>query len=120
MTPVVELALGALHRLLVCGAALLVPATARAEWLREWQNRLEVDSQTPAERVATMRAANPTFIPRNHRVQAALDAADLGDYQPFHKLLDILQRPYDAQPAFTEYTQPPQPSERVLQTFCGT
>jgi serine/tyrosine/threonine adenylyltransferase len=90
------------------------------EWLREWQNRLEVDSQTPAERVATMRAANPTFIPRNHRVQAALDAADLGDYQPFHKLLDILQRPYDAQPAFTEYTQPPQPSERVLQTFCGT
>lgn len=37
MTPVVELALGALHRLLVCGAALLVPATARVEWLREWQ-----------------------------------------------------------------------------------
>ena len=37
MTPLVELALGALHRLLVCCAALLVPATLRAEWLREWQ-----------------------------------------------------------------------------------
>ena len=67
-----------------------------------------------------MRAANPAFIPRNHRVEAALNAAESGDYSPFRKLLGILQRPHEDQPEVAEYEQPPQPSERVLQTFCGT
>ena len=89
-------------------------------WLRDWQERLTCDPQTVAERVARMRAANPAFIPRNHRVEAALNAAEAGDYSPFRKLLGILQRPYDDQPDMGEYGQPPQPSERVLQTFCGT
>jgi uncharacterized protein YdiU (UPF0061 family) len=89
-------------------------------WLRDWQGRLTIDPQGTAQRLASMRAANPAFIPRNHRVQAALDAADGGDYALFRKLLGILQRPYDDQPKMGEYGQPPQPSERVLQTFCGT
>jgi uncharacterized protein YdiU (UPF0061 family) len=67
-----------------------------------------------------MLAANPAFIPRNHRVEAALNAAEEGDYGPFYKLLDILQHPYDEQPEAIEFSQPPQPSQRVLQTFCGT
>jgi len=89
-------------------------------WLRDWRQRLTCDRQPMAERVASMRAANPVFIPRNHRVQAALDAAEHGDCSAFHKLLAILQRPYDEQPHAAEYTQPPAPSERVFQTFCGT
>jgi uncharacterized protein YdiU (UPF0061 family) len=90
------------------------------EWLRDWRERLASDPQTVSERVTSMRAANPVFIPRNHRVQAALAAAESGDYSLFHKLLVILQRPYDEQAEVSEYSQPPQPSERVLQTFCGT
>jgi serine/tyrosine/threonine adenylyltransferase len=91
------------------------------QWLQDWQARLAQDPQTAAQRAARMRAVNPVFIPRNHRVEAALTAAtERGDYGPFHKLLGILQRPYDAQPAVAEFTQPPQPSEQVLQTFCGT
>jgi uncharacterized protein YdiU (UPF0061 family) len=90
------------------------------EWLRDWRERLASDPQTVTERVTSMRAANPLFIPRNHRVQAALAAAEGGDYSLFHKLLGILQRPYDDQAEVSEYSQPPQPSERVLQTFCGT
>jgi len=89
-------------------------------WLSQWRQRLTKDPQTAAERARGMRAANPAFIPRNHRVQAALDAAEGGDYQPFRRLLVILQRPYDDQPAVSEYSLPPQPAERVLQTFCGT
>jgi uncharacterized protein YdiU (UPF0061 family) len=90
-------------------------------WLRDWQERLTCDPQTVAERVASMRAVNPAFIPRNHRVEAALNAAsEGGDYGPFRKLLGILQRPYEDQPEVGEYGLPPQPSERVLQTFCGT
>ena len=89
-------------------------------WLRDWQQRLACDPQTVAERAAGMRRVNPAFIPRNHRVQAALEAADGGDYSLFRKLLAILQRPYDGQREVGEYSQPPQPSERVLETFCGT
>jgi len=89
-------------------------------WLRDWQERLAGDPQSTSDRVAGMRAVNPAFIPRNHRVQAALDAAESGDYILFRKLLAILQHPYDDQPEAAAYALPPQPSERVLQTFCGT
>ena len=89
-------------------------------WLRDWQERVAHDPQTPAERAAAMRRVNPAFIPRNHRVLAALDAADAGDYTLFLRLVKILQRPFDEQADLAAYTQPPQPSERVLQTFCGT
>jgi serine/tyrosine/threonine adenylyltransferase len=100
----------------------LFPADSEIEgWLRAWQERLAHDPRNSSERVATMRAANPAFIPRNHRVEAALKAAESGDYEPFRGLLDVLQRPYeDQQEVAAEYGQPPQPSERVLRTFCGT
>jgi uncharacterized protein YdiU (UPF0061 family) len=90
------------------------------EWLRDWRECLANDRQAVAERVASMRSASPALIPRNHRVQAALDAAENGSYRLFSKLLGILQRPYEDQAEVREYSQPPQPSERVLQTFCGT
>jgi serine/tyrosine/threonine adenylyltransferase len=89
-------------------------------WLRDWRERLAGDPQSAADRVASMLRVNPAFIPRNHRVEAALNAASGGDLKPFHQLLEVLQRPYDDQPEAAEYAQPPQPSERVLQTFCGT
>ena len=90
-------------------------------WLRDWQLRLASDSQSVAERVATMRRVNPVFIPRNHRVEAALDAAsDHGNLEPFHRLLGVLQRPYEDQPEAAEYEQPPEPSQGVYKTFCGT
>jgi serine/tyrosine/threonine adenylyltransferase len=90
-------------------------------WLREWRERLVSDTQTIAERTASMRAVNPAFIPRNHRVEAALEAAaQRNDYGPFRELLKVLQHPYEEQPLAQEYAEPPQPSERVVQTFCGT
>jgi len=99
---------------------LLAETAELEQWLRDWQERLAREPRATPERVAGMRAANPAFIPRNHRVQAALDAAERGDYSLFHRLLKILQRPYDEQAEAAEYALPPQPSERVLQTFCGT
>jgi uncharacterized protein YdiU (UPF0061 family) len=90
-------------------------------WLHDWRQRLAQDPQRPAERATSMRHANPAFIPRNHRVEAALNAAsDGGDLEPFHRLLDVVQRPYDDRPEAAEYEQPPQPAERVLKTYCGT
>ena len=91
------------------------------DWLREWRQRLANDPQTAAERGAAMRRVNPAFIPRNHRVEAALSAAsDSGDLVPFQQLLGILQNPYTDQPEHAAYGQPPAPSEHVFKTFCGT
>jgi uncharacterized protein YdiU (UPF0061 family) len=68
-----------------------------------------------------MRRVNPAFIPRNHRVEAALEAASThGDLALFHQLLEILEHPYDDQPGGSEFEEPPAPGERVHRTFCGT
>jgi uncharacterized protein YdiU (UPF0061 family) len=92
-----------------------------ADWLRRWRERLASESQNAAERAANMRRVNPAFIPRNHRVEEALEAASThGDFGPFLKLLKILAQPYDDQPGLVKFEQPPVPGERVLRTYCGT
>jgi uncharacterized protein YdiU (UPF0061 family) len=100
--------------------ALFAETSDIESWLREWRSFMARDAKPLDARVASMRAANPEYIPRNHRVQAALDAAEAGDYGPFRTLLEVLQHPFEAQPARSEYAQPPRPEERVLRTFCGT
>ena len=68
-----------------------------------------------------MRAVNPAFIPRNHQVERAIAAAiESDDLAPFEALLRVLARPFEDQPEAAAYALPPQPEERVLQTFCGT
>lgn len=68
-----------------------------------------------------MEAVNPAFIPRNHRVEAALSAAtEHGDFGPFEELLTVLSKPFEDQAAFTAYAEPPRPEQRVYHTFCGT
>jgi serine/tyrosine/threonine adenylyltransferase len=92
-----------------------------AEWLARWRERLARDPQTSTERAAAMKQVNPAFIPRNHRVEQAIEAAvEDGDFSLFEALLTVLARPYEEQPAFAAYMEPPKPEERVLQTFCGT
>jgi uncharacterized protein YdiU (UPF0061 family) len=91
------------------------------DWLRDWRKRLTQDAQSAAERATGMRGVNPAFIPRNHRVEAALSAASKdGDFQPFNQLVGILQRPYVDQPESAAYSLPPEPSQQVFKTFCGT
>jgi uncharacterized protein YdiU (UPF0061 family) len=100
---------------------LFEPSSGIADWLRRWRERLASEPQDAVERAANMRRMNPAFIPRNHRVEAALEAASTsGDFGPFHQLLKILEHPYDDQPGRSEFEQPPAAGERVLRTFCGT
>jgi uncharacterized protein YdiU (UPF0061 family) len=91
------------------------------EWVTRWRQRTGEEPQTPAERAAMMRAVNPAFIPRNHRIEAVIQAAVArDDYAPFEELIAVLAKPYEEQPAFADYANPPEPHQRVLQTFCGT
>jgi uncharacterized protein YdiU (UPF0061 family) len=97
-----------------------VPAEL-SEWLNEWRLRGESERLSPVQRITLMRTTNPTYIPRNHRIEQAIVAAvEHQDFAPFETLLTVLSRPFDEQPAFERYTAAPEPVERVLQTFCGT
>jgi protein adenylyltransferase len=100
---------------------LFADPTIFDEWAARWRQRTREEPQSPTERQAAMNAVNPAFIPRNHRVEAVIDAAVVrDDYQPFEELLAVLAKPFEDQPAFAGYAEPPKPEQRVLQTFCGT
>jgi uncharacterized protein YdiU (UPF0061 family) len=98
-----------------------IDPTAFDAWAQSWQARLSREPQSPAERATKMQAANPAFVPRNHRVEQALQAAiQHADYSLFEELLQVLANPYQDQPEFARYATPPELGERVLHTFCGT
>ena len=89
-------------------------------WFATWQSRLAREPAAP-RRAEDMQHVNPLFIPRNHRIEQVIDAAVAReDFSPFVELLAVLTDPYREQPDYERYAQPPAPSERVLQTFCGT
>src|SRR5580658_1508464 len=97
------------------------PPIELAQWLGAWRSRLARDPQSPADRARSMRTANPAYVPRNHRVEAALAAAtEQADFGPFNEMLQVWSLPYEEQPGREAYLTPPLPAERVLQTFCGT
>jgi len=70
--------------------------------------------------VSEMRRVNPVFIPRNHRVEEVIVAANAGIYEPLDRLLGILENPFAPQPENEEYMAEPRPEEIVYETFCGT
>lgn len=100
-------------------ASFAEPQAFRA-WMETWRGRLAVEDRDPVARAAAMQRSNPAFIPRNHRIQEAIDAAVGGDLLPFEALVEVLARPYDDQPEFEHLAEPPGPEQRVLETFCGT
>jgi serine/tyrosine/threonine adenylyltransferase len=100
---------------------LFADPAAYDEWAVRWRQRTGDESQDAAARRSAMRFVNPAFIPRNHRIEAVIEAAvNRDDFAPFEELLTVLSKPYDDQPAFADYADPPKPDQRVLQTFCGT
>jgi len=102
-------------------AALFDFPEAFADWLARWQARLAAEPTTPARRQAGMYRANPVFIPRNHLVEEALQAAvEQGDFAPFHTLLEVLADPCRYRNELARFATPPRPQQVVQQTFCGT
>jgi uncharacterized protein YdiU (UPF0061 family) len=102
-------------------SVLFTDPGAYVSWATGWRRRLEEESASGQERTATMRMASPVFIPRNHMVEAALDAAvGQQDFQPFEELLDVVSRPYEDRTGLERYATPARPDEYVSQTFCGT
>jgi uncharacterized protein YdiU (UPF0061 family) len=101
--------------------ALFADPSAYDGWAAGWRRRLDEEPAEEQVRAALMRSVNPAVIPRNHLVEAALDAASRQqDLQPFENLLDAVLRPYEERPGLGRYAIPARPEEAILQTFCGT
>ena len=90
-------------------------------WLADWRARVESGPGTPAETASAMDRVNPVVIPRNHTVEAALDAAVAGDAAPFEALLAAISAPFAERPGQESYAlPPPRAFTEGFRTFCGT
>ncbi len=89
-------------------------------WHRRWQERLGGEGRSLDSSLSLMRSVNPVVIPRNHKVEEALQAGEEGNLNPFRNLLKALESPYEEADHLAPYQVPPKPSEKVHQTFCGT
>ncbi|MGY1637976.1 YdiU family protein [Geodermatophilus sp. SYSU D00742] len=81
-------------------------------WLERWR-ALGADA-------AAMDRVNPLYIPRNHLVEEALEAATAGDLAPLERLVDAVRRPYEERPGLERYAAPAPQDFGVYRTFCGT
>jgi len=92
-----------------------------ARWQEAWQARLGRQSESREDAQRLMSRSNPAVIPRNHRVEEALQAAEeRGDYSVMERLLAVLAQPYAHSPEKAEYCAPAEPSKHPYRTFCGT
>ncbi|WP_134683885.1 protein adenylyltransferase SelO [Brevibacillus migulae] len=92
-----------------------------AQWHTNWQARLERQPESKESVHELMRSNNPAVIPRNYRVEEALDAAvEHGDYSVMERLLDVLSRPFAHLPEHAAYCSLPDPSGLPYRTYCGT
>ncbi|SHJ94844.1 Uncharacterized conserved protein YdiU, UPF0061 family [Clostridium cavendishii DSM 21758] len=91
------------------------------KWNTLWVSRLERQEQTKIEIKELMKRSNPSIIPRNHRVEEALEGAiKQEDYSVMERFLDVLSRPYDYSKDQEEYSILPEVSNCKYRTYCGT
>ena len=95
--------------------------SAFSAWHEKWQARLKRQPQSVDEVEQRMRAHNPAVIPRNHKVEEALAAAqERGDLSVMQRLLEVLAKPYEEGAQQSEYRTPSGLAPGAYQTFCGT
>ncbi|RTE10137.1 protein adenylyltransferase SelO [Paenibacillus whitsoniae] len=91
------------------------------QWLALWEARLSRQPESKASSHQLMRRRNPAVIPRNHRVEEALQAAvNQGDYSSIERLLAALAAPFAHAPEQTDFAALPVPSSEPYRTYCGT
>ncbi|MDC3058876.1 YdiU family protein [Candidatus Pelagibacter sp.] len=88
-------------------------------WLKRWKERLKTIKNNQNDSMNLMRSFNPLVIPRNHKVEEALDEANKDNLEPVNKLLKILKEPYSEKNDNLDF-QIPDISRKDYKTFCGT
>ena len=88
-------------------------------WKKRWNERLKINNNTHEKYTKLMKTVNPLVIPRNHKVEEVLKAAEKNDLNPINHLIEILKDPYTQKEEILDY-QIPSNSDEKYQTFCGT
>jgi len=91
---------------------LFLDLAAYDAWLERWR--------ATGPDAEAMDAVNPVYIPRNHLVEEALDAATHGDSAPMGRLLEAVIDPYTERPGLERYAEPAPEDFGSYRTFCGT
>ena len=87
-------------------------------WFKDWEKRILINNESKENSINLMKKNNPIVIPRNHKVEEALEAANNNDLQAMNALLSILKKPYSKQKNIENYQSPSNIQD--YQTFCGT
>ncbi|MDB9815159.1 YdiU family protein [Candidatus Pelagibacter sp.] len=87
-------------------------------WFKDWEKRILIKNESKENSINLMKKNNPIVIPRNHKVEEALEAANNNDLQAMNALLSILKKPYSKQKNIENYQSPS--NIKDYQTFCGT
>lgn len=108
------------------GAVIEARSEALIEWTSRWRSELvrqgrDTDGGGIDAVADAMDLVNPLYIPRNHLVDAALEAATAGDLTPFRQLTAVLSDPFTDRPGLEEFSQPASSEFTAgFRTFCGT
>ncbi|WP_044481322.1 protein adenylyltransferase SelO [Paenibacillus antibioticophila] len=97
----------------------IADAEGYGEWRSRWQERLGQQPESAEQARELMKRSNPAVIPRNHRVEEALEAAEQGELAPLHRLLAALRDPYAYSAEQESYAELP-PQDCAYRTYCGT
>ena len=89
-------------------------------WKEKWENRLKSNNNSQEKYLRLMHSVNPLVIPRNHKVEEALAAANDGNLDVLNKLLKVLEKPYNSQKDTIDFQFPSLSNNEKYQTFCGT
>ena len=90
-------------------------------WYKKWKLRLTQYKSPEQSSSDLMSANNPQIIPRNYKVEEALNAAtNNDDLTQIHNFLKVLKNPYKDHSEIANYQSSPPPSDKIYKTFCGT
>ena len=90
------------------------------DWVDRWRTRLSFEENDKQNISKFIKTINPAYIARNHRVEEMIQNALSKDYSYFETLTKVLSNPYDDQLKYKDYQKPPEETQIVTQTFCGT
>ena len=88
------------------------------DWFEKWEKRILINGRTKENSLKLMKKNNPIVIPRNHKVEEALEAANNNNLEPMNNLLSILKKPYSTHGNIKVFQEPS--NNQNYQTFCGT
>ena len=89
-------------------------------WLQKWKKRLATEKPSKESIIKNLNSTNPCIIPRNHLIEVCISDGLKGNFEQFQKLTTALEHPFLEHLEFSQFSKPPEKSEIVRETFCGT